>query len=251
MSSEFFFKGFEVEIDTPIDISIPITNASKQLNAFYIPSATMAPLQAGSFVGSIAAGGSANCFNIQFNPHGNGTHTECVGHIAPEHYSVNEVVKNAMMLARLISVEASEVEGDQVILLKTIQNKVQQFSKQIGEEAIIVRLLPNSTDKLYTQYSGKNPPYFEAAVLAWLADLGYKHFITDLPSVDREEDAGKLLAHHAWWKFPHATRMDATITELVFIADEWVDDLYFLNLQVAPFICDASPSRPVLYRLLK
>ena len=44
------------------------------------------PVVAGDFVGSTASGGPVNFFNIRVNPHGNGTHTECVGHIAREPY---------------------------------------------------------------------------------------------------------------------------------------------------------------------
>jgi hypothetical protein len=73
----------------------------------------------------------------------------------------------------------------------------------------------------------------------------------DLPSVDREEDGEKLLAHHAFWNYPQATRLDATITELVFVDDKIKDGFYFMNLQVAPFVNDAAPSRPLLFELIK
>ena len=41
--------------------------------------------------------------------------------------------------------------------------------------------------------------------------------------------------------------MQATITEFVFVANTIKDGRYFLNLQLAAFENDASPSRPVLY----
>ena len=41
------------------------------------------------FTGSVAEGGSVNFRNIAFNPHGNGTHTECLGHIT-EHVLFRE-----------------------------------------------------------------------------------------------------------------------------------------------------------------
>ena len=77
------------------------------------------------------------------------------------------------------------------------------------------------------------------------------NLLTDLPSVDREEDGGKLLAHKAWWKYPGAEiRHSATITELIFARDSIADGLFLLNLQIASFEIDASPSKPVLYALI-
>jgi hypothetical protein len=40
--------------------------------------------------------------------------------------------------------------------------------------------------------------------------------------------------------------MGATITELVYVKDEIPDGRYDLNLQTAPFVNDATPSRPLL-----
>ncbi len=44
-----------------------------------------------------------------------------------------------------------------------------------------------------------------------------KHLLIDLPSVDKENDQGKLLAHKAFWDYNGEQRMDATITEFVYI----------------------------------
>jgi arylformamidase len=79
--------------------------------------------------------------------------------------------------------------------------------------------------------------------------LGLDHLLIDLPSVDRESDGGKLLAHKAFWQFPERIRKNCTITELVYVADTIQDGLYFLNLQITSLEMDASPSKPVLYNL--
>jgi hypothetical protein len=73
----------------------------------------------------------------------------------------------------------------------------------------------------------------------------------DLPSVDREQDGGKLSTHHIFWQYPQATRRHCTITEFIFAPNTLTDDIYFLQLQIAPFHNDATPSLPVLYRLEK
>ena len=73
--------------------------------------------------------------------------------------------------------------------------------------------------------------------------------LIDLPSVDKEKDDGKLLAHKAFWNTSGKTRYDATITEFIFVPNAVKDGTYFLNLQIAPFENDATPSKPILYRI--
>ena len=77
-----------------------------------------------------------------------------------------------------------------------------------------------------------------------------KHLLIDLPSVDREYDEGKLLAHKAFWNYPDNPRHDCTITEMIYVPNSIEDGSYLLNLQMASFENDASPSKPVLYEIL-
>ena len=79
---------------------------------------------------------------------------------------------------------------------------------------------------------------------------GYKHLLVDLPSVDREEDGGKLLAHKAFWQYSDDIREDSTITEFIFVPDEVKDGPYLLNLQIISLEVDVSPSKPILYEIL-
>ena len=71
----------------------------------------------------------------------------------------------------------------------------------------------------------------------------------DLPSVDRESDGGALAFHHGFWKVPEDPQFDKTITELIYVDNEIEDGVYVLDFQMAPFVNDASPSRPVLYKI--
>jgi hypothetical protein len=79
--------------------------------------------------------------------------------------------------------------------------------------------------------------------------LNIKHLLIDLPSVDRESDGGELAFHHAFWGVPDEPNFQRTITELIYVTNSISDGMYILELQVAPFENDASPSRPVLYAL--
>ena len=74
--------------------------------------------------------------------------------------------------------------------------------------------------------------------------------MVDIPSIDKEQDGGKLLAHNAFWNTDGVLRMQATITEFIYVENSIKDGAYMLNLQCAPFENDASPSRPVLYKIV-
>jgi kynurenine formamidase len=197
----------------------------------------------GDWIGSVKAGAAVNFMDVTLNPHGNGTHTESVGHIAPEQFSVNQVLKRWMFDAMLISITPERCDGDQIITKAQIQACV----GPVRPEAIIIRTLPNGDQKLFTNHSNTNPTYLDAKAAEWLGEIGVDHLLIDLPSVDREEDGGALAAHKAFWNYPDAPRMHATITELIYVPDEIEDGTYLLNLQVAPIEHDASPSRPVLF----
>ena len=204
------------------------------------------PVVAGAFIGSTAQGGPVNFLNIKINPHGNGTHTECVGHIAREPYSLNQCLKQFHFVAALLSVYPQRFEdGDRVIT----RAQLEQLLPEAPVKAVVVRTMPNDALKLRTNYSGANPPYFEAAAIDLLVERGIEHLLTDLPSVDREEDGGKLASHKAFWQYPHAVRQHCTISELIFVNNSITDGLYLLNLQIASFEIDVSPSKPVLYSL--
>jgi kynurenine formamidase len=135
--------------------------------------------------------------------------------------------------------------GDEVITRKILEKTF----RDDFIDAVVVRSLPNSDEKLRKNYSNTNPAYFEPEALSFLREKGVKHLLTDLPSVDREEDGGKLVAHHAFWKGGRPSDNDCTITEFIYVPDEIEDGLYLLNLQIASFENDAAPSKPVLYKL--
>ena len=75
------------------------------------------------------------------------------------------------------------------------------------------------------------------------------HLLIDLPSVDREIDGGKLLAHNAFWQTGKELRRNKTITELIYVPDMLDDGYYLMDLQTIPLEMDASPSRPILDKL--
>jgi len=228
------------------DISMPFSAQPNAARAWYIDPVKIEPVRLGDWVGSVKAGGSVNFNNIFFNPHAHGTHTECVGHISKEDFSINNNLKQFFCLATLLTVTPQKRDEDLVIDANLFEE-----IKKAKTEAIVIRTLPNTLSKLSTNYSNSNPPYITSEAMQLLVDFGIKHLLIDLPSVDKEQDGGALAAHHIFWQYPADTRLDATITEFVFVDNEIPDGVYLLNLQVAPFENDASPSRPLLFPLQK
>ncbi len=241
--SEIDGKNYRADLRKGIDLSLGFGPGGANPNAFQIPHAVIEPIRVGNFVGSVAAGSGANCDTIFFCAHGNGTHTECIGHITKAHQSVNDCIQKYFFTAQLVSLPlTARADGDKVVNMAALQNVVLEKT-----DAIIVRSLPNSSKKKSMIWSANNPPYFEPEVMQLFREHGYKHLLTDFPSVDREEDEGALVAHHVWWNYPQKPRKDASITEMIFVPDKVVDGLYFLNLQFAALESDASPSRPIIY----
>ena len=240
-------KKYRINLAKPLDISIPLSGNARNVNAWYVSHPSIAPHKDGDFVGSIAKGASTNFNDISFNPHAHGTHTECVGHITKEFRSINTSLKAFFFLAELVTVAPGKVGDDFVVSKKQLQNAI----KNTTAEALIIRTLPNTAAKISKQYSNTNPPYLLEEAAQYLVEKGILHVLIDLPSIDKEKDNGALLAHKAFWNFNDKIRTTATITEFVFVSNKITDGNYFVNLQVAPFENDASPSRPVLYKIKK
>lgn len=236
-------KEYLFDLSKPIDISIPLRAGKENVNAWYVDPAKIEPVVAGDWIGDVNQGGSVNFRNIYFNPHGHGTHTECVGHISKENYTINQCLKKFFFLAELITVTPEELKGDRVITKSQLEKKIQ--SQNI--EALIIRTLPNPQSKLVKQYSNTNPPYIAHNAIEITQQRGVTHLLIDVPSADKEKDDGQLLTHHAFWEYPHHTQTEKTITELIYVPDVVKDGIYLLNIQIASFENDASPSKPVLY----
>ncbi len=239
-------KNYEADLSQPLDISLPLKEGMESVNCFYAPFMSTSPVVAGDFIGSTEKGGPLNFLNVKFNPHGNGTHTECVGHIAKEKFTINQCLKEFWFLAEVISVIPMKEGEDRIIKKESFEN----FCEHLGDvDAIAIRTLPNDDLKRRTNYSGSNPVYVEESATKYLVENRIRHLLIDLPSVDREEDGGALLSHKAFWRYPENPRTDCTITELIYIPDSIKDGLYLLNVQIASFEIDASPSKPILYEI--
>lgn len=248
MIASIFHKGKDYRIDLfkPIDISMPLSTDKHAASAWYVDPMKLEPVVMGTWIGDVSKGGSVNFRTVTFNPHGNGTHTECVGHISKEFVSINRCLKQFMFLAEVITVLPQQMDNGDFVITK---HQVEFLLEGRKPEALVIRTLSNGINKLTTQYSNTNPPYILEETILFLNEQGVEHLLIDMPSIDRENDEGKLAGHHAFWQYPHNTQFQKTITEFIYVPNEIDDGTYILNLQIASFENDASPSKPILYKI--
>ncbi len=254
-----------------IDLSIPLEFNGPQPNHFGAAPAQARPMRAGEFTGDTRLGGSCNAHSLTLNPHCNGTHTECVGHLTTTRVSINDVCPALPLLAGLVTASTTNIDYNasrgRALKLSSLQPCVEALFEQSRQltnstpSALVIRTLPNAREKTSKQYQGfEDSAFVEPKAIEWLVQSGVDHLLIDVPSIDPYIDGGQLIAHRVMFGLPSyaecpkpalgdASRPHATITELIYVADEVADGLYLLNLQIPPFCIDAAPSRPLLYSL--
>lgn len=269
ISLKFGERAFQIDSEDPFDISIPLTFNGPQPNAYGVEPAIAEACEYGDLVGDTRRGGSCNFERVSLIPHCNGTHTECVGHVTNERISVRDCLRDAFISAKLISVEP-ELEGelygtDLVITANAIERSclavvnprsdTPPADKGDPDIALVIRTLPNDDRKLTRKYGEIIPPFFTTEAMEYIVGIGVTHLLVDMPSIDRIHDEGKLSNHRIFWNIEpgsfevnEKTRTNSTVTELIYVPNEVQDGEYLLNLQIAPFASDASPSRPLLFK---
>ncbi len=232
-------KTYNIDLAKPLDISIPLRASKKNVNAWYVEEPKV------DTVLSIAKGDAVNFNTFTFNPHAHGTHTESVGHITKEMYSINKCLRQFFFTAELITLAPEKHLKDFVFS----KQQITYLMEDKAPEALIIRTIPNTSEKKSKQYSNTNWPYLQTDAVEYIRKKGVKHLLIDQPSVDREKDDGQLMAHKTFWDIEGTIRKDCTITELIFVPNKVKDGPYILNLQIAPFENDAAPSKPILYKI--
>ncbi|HUG97704.1 MAG TPA: cyclase family protein [Gammaproteobacteria bacterium] len=261
-------QRFAVDPADGVSLAIPLDPHGAQPAHFGAPAARSEPLAAGEFVGDTRAGGSCNCETVTLVPHCNGTHTEGPGHVTRERISVHDRALQPLYLAALVSVAAEGAarsdetsspmprDGDRLITARGLAAALGEGARQV--QALVVRSLPNDSGKRTRDWmTPPLPPYFSHEAMTLLTEIGVRHLLTDLPSVDRLLDEGRLTGHRVFFGMPPGSnaaadvgRPEATITEMIYVPDDLPDGLYALSLQLACWVGDAAPSRPVLFRLM-
>ena len=90
----------------------------------------------------------------------------------------------------------------------------------------MIRTLPNDESKLTETYLEEIPPFFSTEAMEFIDEIGVKHLLVDLPSIDRIFDEGKLSNHRIFWNVEQGSfelKKDSfknkTITELIYVSE--------------------------------
>ncbi len=252
----FAGEAHRVDLDRPLSLAIPLRFGGPQPNFFGAPEASARPWSGEGFNGDMRYGGGCNVAEIRLVPHCNGTHTETAGHILDTDYPVFGALTQGLMPAAVISLAVVSEGGGRVITRDALAEAMAGFAPR-DVAALVVRTLPNDPAKKSMVYGDADPPpYFTHEAMSELAECAIRHLLVDLPSIDPMHDGGRLANHRIFWNVPPGThqaapdtRLDRTITEMIFVDDGIADGLYLLNLQAPAFAAHAVPSHPVIYPL--
>lgn len=256
---------YAADLTQAVSIAIPLDFDGPQPNHFGANRAARAPLRIGGFVGRTSEGGSCNVDSLELTPHCNGTHTETISHIVNEEIWIGHAATTPLMLAELATVDIEDAvkcgesyrpkldKSDRVVTAAALQRACRRFDGQ-KPNALIIRTKPNESAKQSRAYaSGEAPAFLTVEAMQYVVQLGCRHLLVDLPSVDRMYDEGRLTNHHLFWNVPEGAHamtgeswQDKTITEMVYVDDRNPDGVYLLNLQCPAFCSDAAPSRPII-----
>lgn len=291
-------RKWTVQCDKPdFDLCVPVRPYADQNtvpDSFFLPKSDCEPTKVGYWVGSVDQGASVNVPTVHLCVHGSGTHTECIGHITAGDINLGDLDAVPPFLpATVLSVRTERLgdsgetydipkasKDDVVVTKRAVQ---EALARTLGAsldsgfefedvrdstfvEAVVLRVAGFEAEQIKPghSYSGKGFPFLTTDAIDFLCkDLGMKHLLINLPSVDREDDDGALLNHRAVFRFPAGTEAPDieslragngklplfTVTEHCAIPQSAAEGRVLLSLQVSPIQLDAAPSRPLLFYL--
>ncbi len=246
------YKGqdYTLDSDRGIDLSIPNNFDGKNPSFYGAKSPDIKPVLSVDFIGDVNKGGSCNVPVARVDIHCSGTHTECEGHINNSGLRISDVCPRGFLFSQIISIEPVlksetnesyhvDCENELVISSESIRNNLHE-----DIEALILRTLPNTDEKLSRNYDENPAPFLTNDAIDFISKKGIQHVLVDVPSIDRANDVGKLGNHHRFFEY------GKTISELLYIPDSIQDGLGFLQIQIPNWGLDAAPSRPIFYSVI-
>lgn len=250
-----------VDFSGAVSLALALDFAAPHPQHFGAPAAHSEPFAVGSFEGAVARGASCNCQRISVIPHCNGTHTESASHLTLEQRSLQQILPVAPLPALLLSLaperSADTTEdslpapgaGDRLITRAQLVTAWNRHAPAVPPRALLLRT--------GTDWRDGAPPFLSRQFAAELVARGIVHLVTDLPSVDRLQDEGRLTAHRIFFGLPpHSTRLgdakrpEATITELAHLPADLPEGPCAVQIQIPSWSGDAVPSRPVYLPLV-
>ena len=206
-------------------------------------------------------GAACNIPVINLNIHCGATHSECRSHITKESLYISKIIKDSFIPSILISVEPNNniesesyhcsIKENDLIITKMMLQKQLNSIKKNTVKALIVRTLPNIENKVISKnYNKDHNAFFSNEAIDYIKSFGINHLIVDLPSIDKFDDGGLLGNHQIFWDLKKSGN-DNTITELAYIKNTIKDGFYLASINVLNLNLDTSPSRPIIYPILK
>ncbi len=238
-----------MDTDKGVDLSIRNDFSGRAPTFYGSEQPRYKALRSGNFVGDIKKGGSCNVPIVTLDIHCTGTHTESISHVIDSEVKITDVCPNGMIPTFLVSVELceanetnesyhSDIVNDKLITKKELQKNITDSCS-----GLIIRTIPNDDSKKTRDYDLDPAPFFTNDAIDYINELGVKHLLVDIPSLDKSNDGGQLGNHKKFFK------QGKTISELLFIPNDLKDGFGFLQIQIPNWGLDAAPSRPIFYSI--
>lgn len=249
-----------VDFGAAVSLALPLDFARPHPQHFGAPLATSEPFRVGSFEGEVARGASCNCSRLVLIPHCNGTHTESAAHLTIAQRPLHQWLPVAPLPALLLAVRPAPAEGSG----EDSDPPPQAGDRLVTRAAVLAAWHPHAHTRprallldTGTPWNDPAPPFLSRQLMQELVDRGIEHLVTDLPSVDRLADQGRLTAHRLFFGLPPgstelaaATRPGASITELACFPAGLRAGPCAVQLQIPAWSGDAVPSRPLYLPLV-
>ncbi|MES2617841.1 MAG: cyclase family protein [Bacteroidota bacterium] len=235
-------KSYSIDSERYHNITIGVKKQGN-VNCYHLDDPEFSYFENPYFVGSLKKGGSVNCEKISLYAHASGTHTECALHVLDVDFSMLDIELPPVQLCRLVTL-APKKKGDDAVIDADVLAGIENSE---ACTAICIRTLPNEADKLHHKYADTNPPYFTTDAIAKIKALGFEQLLTDLPSIDKEQDDGLLAAHKQWFTTDNVPDRKRTITEFIYIDNAIEDGVYGIAIHCPKIETDAVTSQVILY----
>ena len=250
-------RSWEADLDRARSIARPIRFDGSSARAFGLPAASREAFRAGGASLALEEGGTLDCYGLTIWPHGNGTHTESVGHLARGAPAPCELLGASPLLAALVTLPIARLgdlsdtyeqrsgPDDSVFGADALRSALSIVAAGLSPAALIMRAAPGA--------DAGAPVYLTTEAARVVRAAGVEHLVLELASLDRLEDGGALANHRIFWGLEPgqaearlARGPRRTITELACVPEELADGLWALQIHLPALITDAVPSRPIL-----
>ncbi|MFC2155259.1 cyclase family protein [Acidobacteriota bacterium] len=221
-------KTFHLGQPRTVSREVTFYPETKSVNGFYLPRIESTTFQyKDQFVGDVQKGGSCNVDILRYVPHGL-THIETSAHILSwdeRAVTLKDIPpQNLCGLVYLMDLTHLEAKPGQSIDRRDIEARIKKITLPITMLALKTRasLLPQDTD-----FSGKDYLYLHPEAAQAIHDFKPRlHcLILDLPSIDRENDGGQLLAHRYFFGLPRKAHQWVDKEKRTLVELAWFSDL--------------------------